>query len=121
MVVIYKNMSCRRLTVQEYQELPPDAVGFNSENECRCYWYVFCVARTQLNNRIARGSNYQVFNYTSEPTFPFTVNVAGGARYWAVSIAAGGFSTESEAVTWVAQNGNNGDGSIECIESGTSF
>jgi hypothetical protein len=86
-------------------------------------FYVVCSVRTAINNRVAAGSNYEIVDWTDTVVaLPYVIRTdSSPARYWAVDIAAGSFSTSVEAQDWIDVNGNGGIGSIECVPSGTTI
>lgn len=88
-------------------------------------FYVVCVVRTSLTNRVVAGSNYEVVDWTDTvvamPYVVRTTSGAGAARYWVADIVSGSYPTSVEAQDWIDVNGNGGVGSIECIASGTTI
>jgi len=101
----------------------------NVQSKIPTPFYVVCSVRTAINSRVAAGSNYEIVNYPNyptEPTLPVTIRTTGGAlpaRYWAVSIASGGYATSAEAQAWIDASRPPGyvGGSIECVPGGTEI
>lgn len=95
----------------------------NVQSKSGLDYYVVCSARTAINDNVVAGSNYEVINWATVPTLPVVIRTTGGAnpaKYWAVSIMAGGYATSGEAQAWIDANGNGGVGSIECVPSGST-